>query len=177
MIKNIGTVYIVCILFSVLVFPYSAYSQQWPVTKIQSLPDSSFALSEVTKDGIKLRHCVYRDIYGHIDINQVIYCLGTLSNETWVNPENIETARKCLEEHYYRFKLNQTKEGIATAININAASLKDLIRLPNIGSVTGVKIFKFRETDELFKNIEDIQKVEGIGPAIFAGIKYYIKVR
>jgi len=174
MIKNIGKVYIVCILFSVLVFPYSAYSQQWPVTKIQSLPDSSFALSEVTKDGMKIRHCAYRDTHGHIDLNQVIYYLGTLSNETWVNPENIQTARKCLEEHYYRFKLHQIKKGIPTAININTASLKDLVRLPNIGPVTAVKIYRFREKNGSFNNVEEIKKVEGIGPSIFAGIKYYI---
>ena len=177
MIKNIGKVYIFCILFAIFVFPCRANSQQWPITKIQSLPDSSFALSEVTKDGMKLRHCAYRDTHGHIDINQVIYCLGTLSNETWVNPENIETARKCLEEHYYRFKLNQIKKGIPTAININTASLKDLVRLPNIGPVTAVKIYRFREKNGNFNNVEEVKKVEGIGPAIFAGIKYYIKVR
>ena len=75
MIKNIGKVYIFCILFAIFVFPCCANSQQWPITKIQSLPDSSFALLEVTKDGMKLRHCAYRDTHGHIDINQVIYCL------------------------------------------------------------------------------------------------------
>jgi len=177
MIKNIGKVYIVCILFSIFVLPCCAYSQGWPITKIQSLPDSSFTIIEVTKDGMKVRHCAYRDMHGHIDINQVIYCLGTFNTETWLKPESIETARKCLEEHYYRFKLNQTKEGIPAIININTASLKDLVRLPNIGPVTAVKIYNLRETHGLFKNIEDIQKVEGIGPAIFAGIKYYIKVR
>jgi competence ComEA-like helix-hairpin-helix protein len=177
MIKNIGKAYIVCILFFIFVLPYCAYSQGWPITKIKSLPDSSFTMIEVTKDGTKVRHFAYRDIHGDIDINQVIYCLGTFSDETWLNPENSETTRKSLEEHYYRFKLNQTKEGIPTAININTANLEDLVRLPNIGPVTAVKIYRFRETYGPFKDVEDIQKVEGIGPAIFAGVKYYIKVR
>jgi competence ComEA-like helix-hairpin-helix protein len=177
MIKNIGKEYIVCLLFSIFVFPYCAYSQGWPITKVQSLPDSSFAVTEMAQDGRKVRHFPYRNIYGHIDINQIIYCLGTFNNETWVDPQNIKTARKCLEEHYYRFKLNQTKEGIPAAININTARLKELVCLPNIGPVTAVKIYRFRETHGLFINIDEIQKVEGIGPAIFAGIKYYIKVR
>ena len=145
--------------------------------KIKSLPDSSFTMMEVNKDGTKVRHFAYSDINGNIDIDQLIYCLGTFSDETWLKPENIETARKSLEEQYYRFKLNQTKEGIKEAVNINTANLKDLVRLPNIGPVTAVKIYRFRETYGLFKNVEDIKKVEGIGPAIFAGIKYYIKVR
>jgi len=177
MVNNIGKAYIVCILFFIVVLPHYSYSQGWPVTKIKSLPDSSFTMIEVTNDGTKLRHCAYRDIHGNIDINQLIYCLATFSNETWLKPENIETTRKCLEEHYYRFKVNQTKEGIPTAININTANLEDLVRLPNIGPVTAVKIYRFRETYGLFKDVEDIKKVEGIGPAIFAGIKYYIKVR
>ncbi len=177
MMKNIGKAYIVCIVFLIIVLPYYAHSQGWPVTKIKSLSDSSFAMIEVKKDGTKVRHFAYRDINGHVGIDQLIYCLGTFSDETWLKPENIETARKCLEEHYYRFKLNQTKEGIQTAVNINTAHLEDLVRLPNIGPVTAVKIYRFREMYGLFKNVEDIKKVEGIGPAIFAGIKYYIKVR
>ena len=177
MSKNIGKACIVFILFFVLFTPYYAYSQGWPGTKIESLPDSSFAVVEVKKDGTKVRHFPYRDINGRIDIDQLIYCLGTFSDETWLGPEKIEIARKSLEEHYYRFKLNQTKEGIKAPININTASLRDLVRLPNIGPVTAVKIYRFRETHGLFKNVEDIKNVEGIGPAIFAGIRYYIKVR
>jgi len=132
---------------------------------------------EVKKDRTKLRHFPYKDINGRIDINQLIYCLGTFSDETWLGPEKIEIARKSLEEYYYKFKLSQIKEEIKAAININTASLKDLVRLPNIGPVTAVKIYRFRETHGPFRNVEDIKKVEGIGPAIFAGIKYYIKVR
>jgi len=140
------------------------------------LPDSSFALVEIDKDRKKVKHFPYKDIDGHIDIDQLIYCLGTFSNEKWLKPENKEIARKHLEEHYYRFKLNQTKEGIKESININTASLKDLVSLPNIGPVTAVKIYRFRE-QRPYKRIEDVKKVEGIGPAIFAGIKFYIKVR
>jgi len=45
--------------------------------------------------------------------------------------------------------------------------------LPNIGPVTAVKIYRFREAYGLFKNVEDIKKVEGIGPAITACIRYW----
>lgn len=176
-IRILWTVFIVGIFFIFLLSPFYAYCQGWPGTKIKSLPDSSFALVEVEKDGNKVRHFPYRDINGNVDIDQVIYCLGTFSYEEWLNVENKEIARKALEERYYRFKLDQTKEGIKEPVNINIADLKDLVRLPNIGTVTAVKIYRFRETHGLFKTVEDIKKVEGIGPAIFAGIRYYIKVR
>ena len=179
MIKDIWiwTAFIVSIFFIVFFSPFHSYCQEWPDTKIKSLPDSSFALVEVKEDGKKVRHFPYRDINGDVDIDQLIYCLGTFRYEEWLIVENKEIARKTLEDHYYPFKLNQTKEGIKEPVNINTASLKGLVRLPGIGPVTAVKIYRFRETQGLFNRIEDIKKVEGIGPAIFAGIRYYIKVR
>ena len=177
MIKNIGKTFIITMFFFVFFSSSQTYSQGWPDTKIKSLPDSSFALVEIDKDRKKVRHFPFRDRNGKIDIDQLIYCLGAFSNEKWVEPENIEIARKNLEENYYRFKLKQVKEGIEEHININTASLKELVRLPNIGPVTAVKIYRFRDTHGPFKRVEDIKKVEGIGPAIFAGIRYYIKVR
>jgi len=71
-------------------------------------------------------------------------------NETWLNSENTEATRK---------------------------SLEDLVPLLNIGPVTAVKICRFSETYGLFKHVEEIQKVEGIGPAIFPGSRYCHKVR
>jgi competence ComEA-like helix-hairpin-helix protein len=179
MIKHIWiwTALIVSVFFTGFLSPYRAYSQEWSETKIRSLPDSSFGLVEIDRDGRKVRHLPYRDMNGAVDINQVIYCLGTFADETWIEPEKKETARRNLEEHYYRFRLKQSKEGIKEPININAASLKDLVRLPNIGPVTAVKICKFRANQGPFECVEDIEKVEGIGPAIFASIRYYIRVR
>ncbi len=177
MIKDIGKTFIISIFFFVFFSFSQAHCQGWSDTKIKSLHDSSFALVEIDKDRKKVRHLPFRDIGGNIDIEQLIYCLGTFSHEKWLIPENKEIARRSLEEHYYSFKLKQTKEGIKEPIDINKASLKDLVRLPNIGPVTAVKIYGFRDTHGPFKKAEDIKKVEGIGPAIFAGIRYYIKVR
>jgi competence ComEA-like helix-hairpin-helix protein len=141
------------------------------------LPDASFAAIELDKNGAKVRHCPYRDENGAVDMEQVIYSLGSLGQETWVNEENRELARKNLSEHYYRFKLEQLKSDLKEPVNINRATLKELVRLPNIGPVTAVKIYRYRETDGPFQNIEKIKEVEGIGPAIFDGIRFYITVR
>lgn len=163
----------------VLVFwsPYQVCSQQWSDFTVRSLPDSSFALVEIDKNRKKVRHLPYRDKNGRIDIDQLIYCLGTFSDETWAEPQHKEIARRHLEEHYYRFKLKKSKEEMTGSVNINKAGLKELIGLPNIGPVTAVKIYKFRQTRGPFQSIEDIKNVEGIGPSIFAGIRYYIIVQ
>lgn len=177
MIKNIiREALILLIFFFFFLTPCKAHTQGWSELIIRTLPDSSFALIEVDKNGKKVKHFPYKDANGAVDINQLIYCLGAFSYEIWIDSKKQEVAMKTLEEHYYKFKLKQTKEGIKDPININHARLKDLVRLPNIGPVTAVKIYQYREIHGLFKKVEDIKKVEGIGPAIFTGIRYYIKV-
>lgn len=173
--KKAFTLCLVIGLVTALVLPHQVYSQGWSDFTIRSLPDSSFALVEIDKN--KVRHFPYRDMGGDIDIDQLIYCVGTFANETWVDPRHKDAARKHLEEHYHRFKFKQLKEEITRPVDINEASLKDLVRLPNIGPVMAVRIYQYRETHGPFQNVEEIKKVEGIGRTIFAGIRYYIRVR
>ncbi len=174
--KN-AAAFVLSLSFLLVLGNYESYGQNWSSVSIASLPDSSFASVEIDEDGSKVRHFPYRDARGTVDISQVIYCLGTFSSETWIDPGQREAAGKVLEEHYHRFKLNLIKEEIKERVNINTATLKELVRLPNIGPVTAVEIYVLRETEGHFQNIEEIKKVEGIGPAIFAGIRHYIRVR
>jgi competence protein ComEA len=56
-------------------------------------------------------------------------------------------------------------------ININTATQAELESLPGIGPSLAQRILAYREENGLFKTIEDIQQVKGIGPAIFDRIK------
>ena len=49
-------------------------------------------------------------------------------------------------------------------ININTASLEDLIKLDRIGPKYAQRIIDYRENVEPFKTPEEIVKVKGIGP-------------
>jgi competence ComEA-like helix-hairpin-helix protein len=165
------------LLLTMALYPWPSHPQGWSGLAVRSLPDASFAVIEVDSNGNKVRHCPYKDGNGSIDMEQVIYCLGTLGQETWVREENRELARKNLSEHYQRFRLDQLKEDLKEPVDINTATLKELVRLPNIGPVTAVRIYTYRETNGPFQSIEEIKGVEGIGPAIFDGIRFYITVR
>jgi competence protein ComEA len=112
-----------------------------------------------------------------VDANQLIYCLGTLDEETWVDPKNKEIAEKSLEEHYHRLKLRQDKDETIDPINLNEAYLKQLVRLPNIGPVLAVRIYRFRQTHGPFASVEDLKKVEGIGASTLAGVRHYVVVQ
>ncbi len=56
-------------------------------------------------------------------------------------------------------------------ININTANQEELEALPEIGPVTAAKIIEYRELNGLYATIEDIQKVNGIGPKTYEAIK------
>ena len=61
-------------------------------------------------------------------------------------------------------------------ININKASIDELVKLPGVGKVTAKKIISYR-SDHKFETIEDIIKVKGIGQKKFEKMKDFIKVQ
>lgn len=66
--------------------------------------------------------------------------------------------------------------GQETALNINTASAADLDGLPGIGQSIAQRIVEYRTTNGPFQSVEDLQKVKGVGPALFAKIASLITV-
>lgn len=60
------------------------------------------------------------------------------------------------------------------SININTATKEQLILLPGIGESTAEKIIMYRNEKGIFKRIEDIMKIKGIGSKKFEKMKNYI---
>jgi len=59
-------------------------------------------------------------------------------------------------------------------ININSASLEELLTLPGIGESKAKAIIKYREEKGKFNGIDEILSVEGIGSKLYEEIKAYI---
>ena len=66
-----------------------------------------------------------------------------------------------------------TKDGL---LNLNTASAADLDSLPGIGQSLAERIVEYRTTNGPFQSTEDLQKVKGIGPALFAKLAPLITV-
>ena len=64
----------------------------------------------------------------------------------------------------------------STVININQASVEQLMQLPGIGQVKAEAIVAYRESNGLFASIEEIKNVPGIKEAAFEKIKGMIIV-
>ena len=56
-------------------------------------------------------------------------------------------------------------------VNINTATLEELMRLPDIGETNGKAIIEYRNENGPFATIDDLLKVPGIGPKTLENLK------
>ena len=61
-------------------------------------------------------------------------------------------------------------------ININTASAEELETLPGIGPALAERIIAYRETHGLFKNVDDLINVKGIGEAVLSELRDLVSV-
>lgn len=64
----------------------------------------------------------------------------------------------------------------ASLVNINTATAAELEALPRVGPALAQRIVDYRTAHGLFRAIEDIMLVSGIGPATFAQLKDRITI-
>jgi competence protein ComEA len=61
-------------------------------------------------------------------------------------------------------------------ININQASESELDALPGVGPVMAGRIVAWRETNQRFHSVDELQEVPGIGPKVFANLKPLVRI-
>jgi competence protein ComEA len=61
-------------------------------------------------------------------------------------------------------------------INLNLATETDLDSLPGVGPVMAERIIAWRESNQRFHSIEELQEVPGIGPKVFANLKPLVRI-
>jgi comEA protein len=68
------------------------------------------------------------------------------------------------------------KKPPAKPVNINTATSADLQQVPGIGPATADKILQMRKSYGLFKSIDDLMAIRGIGPKRLEKMRKYLVV-
>lgn len=67
-------------------------------------------------------------------------------------------------------------KSVSGPININSATSAQLDSLPGVGPVMANRIISYRQKNGLFKSIDELRKVPGMGASKFAEIQSQIKI-
>jgi len=161
--------------FLPLVFVSVGLAEKWSQRYIDSLPDSAFAVVEMREDGKKARHLPHHNHLGEVDIPHLKSALGRIHQVKWIDPANFEKAKNHLDEHYQVYRQERAKaQGLKSPININEASVRELMQLPQIGEKLAISIIDYRKTHGSFKVTSELNRVPGIGPKVFKDIEDFV---
>ncbi|MDZ7264713.1 MAG: helix-hairpin-helix domain-containing protein [candidate division KSB1 bacterium] len=72
--------------------------------------------------------------------------------------------------------VTQAKRRVATVVNVNSASVEELMQLPQVGAVIAQRILEYRQLHGPFKTAEELMKVKGIGQKKFAAMKPFVRI-
>ena len=79
--------------------------------------------------------------------------------------QNVQTPNSA---NYYLSRPTTDSKSSQDRVRLNSATVEQLQVLSGIGQKKAEAIVAYRQKNGLFKSIEDIQLVKGVGPALFA---------
>ncbi|MGL5313437.1 MAG: helix-hairpin-helix domain-containing protein [Peptostreptococcaceae bacterium] len=119
-------------------------------------------------------------IEGDKRLSDAVDKLGGVTEDADLNKINLAIKIED-EQHYIIPKTGENNESVEssssdinkgnTKININTATIEVLDTLPGVGEATANKILNYREENGMFKSIEEIKNVNGIGDKKFIDLK------
>ena len=114
----------------------------------------------------------------HDEMSIYIYTKEEVVNFVKVNEEKNIKIDECNKTNEVCIKKETIKEDeiVNNKININKASINDLKLLPSIGEAKAQAIIDYRNSVGIFKTINDIKNVSGIGDSLFDKIKDLITI-
>ncbi len=65
----------------------------------------------------------------------------------------------------------------AGSINLNTASVQELMRLPGIGETYAKRLIAYRQEHGPFDSVDDLIKIKGIGPKKLEKIRHFLAIQ
>ena len=166
-----------CVLL-LLCFVTFASAAQWSRRYINSLDDSAFAAIEITSEGKKMRHLPHHDHTGKLDVTHLLSALGRIHQVKWIDPRSKQAAEQHLRDHMKEYRQARLAGGrVRFPVDLNAASVDELMALPFFSRKTAEAVVLYREKRGRFKSVDELMRVEGVGPDAFEAIADLVTVR
>lgn len=73
--------------------------------------------------------------------------------------------------------VTRQKSRSSIVVNVNEASVEELMQLPQVGAVMARRILEYRQTHGPFKTIDELMQVKGIGQKKLAAMKPFIRIK
>lgn len=130
-------------------------------------------LSQVENIGRKLARNIidYREKIGGFSTIRQLLDVPAIDADTY----NLIKNKLYVEGERTRFEEEQ-ESNIISKVNINTATVKELMTVPSITETLALKIVEYRTNNGKFVSINEIKTVNGIGSTIFDAISDYITV-
>lgn len=109
------------------------------------------------------------------DLNKINLAMKLKDESHYIIPKLGEN-NEIYNENIFESNTQSNANMQGNLININNANAAQLDTLPGIGEATANKIINHREENGLFKSIEEIKKVKGIGEKKYEEIKNLISI-
>lgn len=88
----------------------------------------------------------------------------------------VPSKEEVTERTFEGYSTQQSDVSKSEKININTASLAELMTLPGIGETRALAILAYRQENGPFLSLEELKNVEGIKEAVFSKVKELIEI-
>ena len=103
------------------------------------------------------------------DLNRINLAIKLNDEEHYIIPKIGED--NIISQDISVNNIDTIKNEQTSKININTATIEELDNLPGVGESTANKILNYREENGMFKSIEEVKNVNGIGEKKYIDIK------
>ena len=103
------------------------------------------------------------------DLNRINLAIKINDEEHYIIPKIGE--ENIISQDISVNNIDTIKNEQTSKININTATIEELDNLPGVGEATANKILNYRQENGMFKSIEEIKNVNGIGEKKYIDIK------
>lgn len=103
------------------------------------------------------------------DLNRINLAIKLNDEEHYIIPKIGED--NIISQDISVNNIDTIKNEQTSKININTATIEELDNLPGVGEATANKILNYREENGMFKSIDEVKNVNGIGEKKYIDIK------